>query len=374
LISRFDLDSDLKQALKKSESKWTVESYRIAVESYRHAESKEHKREMQRLINEIKTNFRSEISQNDPKVKRLNNLEGQLYDLTNHKQLFELSKKEKEDWNKKVKKLSEQTQKLEKEIEDIKNNKIYENAFEWRFEFPEVLNDDGDFIGFDAVIGNPPYGVKAQQNEKGYFKDNYQGIIGKYDSYGFFIEKGINVLNNNGQFGYIIPHTWLTVLEAQKIRDFLLSNCIIIEINQLPAKVFEDATVETTNLFLQKIKTSSDYSVKVLQYDLNSKINQIEDTISERKIPINIWKTNGVFNLKIGEHENTILEKLYSNSVRLHEICDLSVGIQAYDKYAGQKSEIIENRAYHSDTKKDDTFVKELNGKEVGRYQNKLVW
>ena len=46
---------------------------------------------------------------------------------------------------------------LETELEEIKNNKIYENAFEWRFEFPEVLNDEGDFIGFDVVIGNPPY-------------------------------------------------------------------------------------------------------------------------------------------------------------------------------------------------------------------------
>ena len=368
LISRFDLDTDLKRTLRKSESRWTVDSYRIAVASYRHAESKEHKHEMERLINEIKTNLRSEVSQNDPKIMRLRKLNGELFTLINQGQLFELSKKDKIEWNKKITKLTEQAQKLEKEIEEIKNNKIYKNAFEWRFEFPEVLNDDGDFIGFDVVIGNPPYGVKAQPNEKGYFKDNYQGIIGKYDSYGFFIEKGINILNNNGQFGYIIPHTWLTVLEAQKIRDFLLSNCRIIEINQLPAKVFEDATVETTNLFLKKIKISSDYSVKVLQYNLNSKITQIEDTISETIIPIDIWKTNGVFNLKVGRHENAILDKLHSDSVKLNEICELSVGIQAYDKYAGQKSEIIENRVYHSDIKKDETFVKELNGKEVGRY------
>ncbi len=47
--------------------------------------------------------------------------------------------------------------KLETEIEEIKTNKIFENAFEWRFKFPEVLNDDGDFVGFDVVIGNPPY-------------------------------------------------------------------------------------------------------------------------------------------------------------------------------------------------------------------------
>ena len=155
LVSRFDIDADLKQALKKS--KWSIDSYRVAVDTYRNAESKEQKREMERLIADIKSDFRSEISLNDPKVKRLRKLSGELFQLTNQGQLFEMSKKEKAAWNKNVKKLTEQTNKLEAEIEEIKANKIFENAFEWRFEFPEILNDDGDFVGFDVVIGNPPY-------------------------------------------------------------------------------------------------------------------------------------------------------------------------------------------------------------------------
>ena len=111
LISRFALDSDLKQALKKSASKWTIDSYRLAVDTYRNAQSKEQKREMERLINEIKTNFRSEISLNDPKAKRLRTLNGELFTMTNQVQLFELSKKEKAEWNAKVAKLTAETQK-----------------------------------------------------------------------------------------------------------------------------------------------------------------------------------------------------------------------------------------------------------------------
>ena len=53
LVSRFAIDADLKQALKKS--KWTIDSYRIAVDTYRNAESKEQKREMERLIADIKS-------------------------------------------------------------------------------------------------------------------------------------------------------------------------------------------------------------------------------------------------------------------------------------------------------------------------------
>jgi adenine-specific DNA-methyltransferase len=100
LVSRFAIDADLKQALKKS--KWTIDSYRIAVDTYRNAESKEQKREMERLIADIKSDFRSEISLNDPKVKKLRKLSGELFQMTNQGQLFEMSKKEKADWNKKV--------------------------------------------------------------------------------------------------------------------------------------------------------------------------------------------------------------------------------------------------------------------------------
>ena len=85
-----------------------------------------------------------------------------------------------------------------------------------------MLNQDGDFVGFDVVIGNPLYGVRAVEIDKKYFKSNYSSIIGKYDSYGFFIEQGLNLMKEKGFIGYIIPHTWLTVLEAQTIRDLLL--------------------------------------------------------------------------------------------------------------------------------------------------------
>ena len=193
LVSRFAIDADLSQALRKS--KWSIDSYRIAVDTYRNAESKEQKREMEKLIANIKSDFRSEISLSDPKVKKLRKLSGDLFTLTMQTQLFEMGKKEKDDWNKKVQQLTEETKKLESEIEEIKANKIYENAFEWRFEFPEVLNDEGDFVGFDVVIGNPPY-VNAielkkslDENEFNFYKNSYTTAKG---SVGHHLEKCVS--------------------------------------------------------------------------------------------------------------------------------------------------------------------------------------
>ena len=262
LISRFDLDADLKQALKKSASKWTIESYQIAVATYRNAENKEQKREMERLINEIKTNFRSEISLNDPKAKRLRALNGELFTMTNQGQLFELSKKEKDEWNAKVAKLTAEIQKLEAEIEEIKSNKIYENAFEWRFEFPEVLNDDGDFVGFDVLIGNPPY-IKEYEGKEIF--DGLRGnevYQGKMDIWYMFAADGIKLLKQNGLLSFIAPNNWVTNAGAGKFRNYILQNAKIESLIDFGSfMVFDTASIQTMILFFQKT-IADNYTLK----------------------------------------------------------------------------------------------------------------
>jgi len=255
LVSRFAIDADLKQALKKS--KWTIDSYRIAVDTYRNAESKEQKREMERLIADIKSDFRSEISLNDPKLKKYRKLTGDLYQMTNQGQLFEMSKNEKADWNKKVTQLTEETKKLETEIEEIKANKIFENAFEWRFEFPEVLNDDGDFVGFDVVIGNPPY-VNAMElkksldeNEFNFYKNSYSTAKGSVDLYIYFFELGYIILRDNSFLNYITPNRFLSASYGFALREFLLNKTSILNIGDYSnVKVFKEAsTYPITTLF-----------------------------------------------------------------------------------------------------------------------------
>jgi hypothetical protein len=253
LVSRFAIDADLKQALKKS--KWTIDSYRIAVDTYRNAESKEQKREMERLIADIKSDFRSEISLNDPKVKKLRKLSGDLYQMTNQGQLFEKSKKEKGDWNNKVQQLTEETKKLETEIEAIKANKIFENAFEWRFEFPEVLNDDGDFVGFDVVIGNPPYiGVRQiEKSQRDYYSLKYQTARDQFDLYVLFIEKSFELLKRNGYFSFITPDKFLQSKYGEFTFSYLSQCSTPVSFWDLTkANVFEEASVYPVITILKK--------------------------------------------------------------------------------------------------------------------------
>ncbi len=268
LISRFDLDADIKEALKKS--KWSIDSYKLAVNSYRNAQSKEEKYEMERLINDIKSDFRSEISKDDPKLKRLYKLNGELANLTTQTSLFDMAAKEKKEWKKKVEKLTTDTKKLETEIEEIQNNKIYENAFEWRFEFPEVLNEQGDFMGFDTVIGNPPYislsNIKEYQT---YLENsNYTTYSKGADIYCLFYEQGGQILKQNGLLTYITSNSWLRAIYGDLLKKYFIESMSPVSLlNIEDIQVFEEATVESNIITLQKGNESDSFPVVNLSSD-----------------------------------------------------------------------------------------------------------
>lgn len=257
LVSRFALDEDLSQALKKS--KFTIDSYRIAVDRYRNAESKEEKREMESLINSIKSDFRSEIAKNDPKIKKKAALGGELYNLTMQTGLFEESPKDKKVRLARVEKVSSELNKLESEIEKIKANQIFENAFEWRFEFPEVLNDAGEFIGFDVVIGNPPY-IRVQHldhNIIDYYKSNYKSFFQKADIYLLFIENGISLLKDGCGLSFINPTLFMSSDYGQGLRELLTQYQVsrIVDFGDLA--IFEEAITYTGIFFINKCKPTN---------------------------------------------------------------------------------------------------------------------
>jgi hypothetical protein len=317
LVSRFAIDADLKQALKKS--KWTIDSYRIAVDTYRNAESKEQKREMERLIAEIKSDFRSEISLNDPKVKSLQKLRGEWLKLTTTQSMFELNKKEKTEWNNKVQQLSEETRKLETEIEGIKANKIFENAFEWRFEFPEVLNDEGDFVGFDVVIGNPPWGASLSEKELKFIKDwNSDIVVRMIDTYMFFINLNFIIKSNQGLICQIIPDVILYQVDNIKLREKILANYQLLIVANLGDNIFED--VARPSCILQIGNKSNKPITKVFEYRAKDNVHiddiipfEIETTVFSG-LPNTVFATRNIAGYKIlSRFKQSIISDLIDN-------------------------------------------------------------
>jgi type II restriction/modification system DNA methylase subunit YeeA len=282
LISRFAIDADLSQALKKS--KWNIDSYKRAVDTYRNAENKEQKREMERLIVDIKSDFRSEISQNDPKLQKLRKLSGELYNMTNQVQLFERSEKEKAEWNKQVEKINTEIQKLEAEIADIKANKIYDNAFEWRFEFPDVLDEDGNFIGFDVVIGNPPYfSLSTLENEMQNYlvNSNFKTFTKGSDIYCLFYELGMNILNDKSIICYITSNRFCFTNYGIDLRKYLSEKNILQIINFNEVNVFENANVGSLIMLVAK-NTPNEREIQLLDFKETSLLKPIEKLMIEK--------------------------------------------------------------------------------------------
>jgi hypothetical protein len=320
LVSRFAIDADLSQALKKS--KWSIDSYRIAVDTYRNAESKEQKKEMERLIADIKSDFRSEISMNDPKVKKLRKLSGDLFRLTNQGQLFEMSKKEKADWNSKVKELTEETKKLETEIEEIKANKIYENAFEWRFEFPEVLNDDGDFVGFNVLIGNPPYiGIEdITWDYRRFYETIYKTATGRFDLYSLFIEKAMQIKQPTGVFTYIIPGKFLNNKQFVTARKIVCDNHGVTVV-KIDDKVFEDAQVDSVIVENYPATKAKYKAFKITMQELQS--------LSETEVSSILNDKEIIFRLEINTKFDNLISKIEADTLKVKEIAEVKDGIVA---------------------------------------------
>ena len=285
LISRFPLDADLKKALK--ESKWNIESYKLAVATYRDAESKEQKHDMEKLISDIKGNFRSEISSKDPKKLKLEKTKGELLNLTTQTGLFERSKKEETDWNKNVKTAVLEINKLEKEIEEIKANKMYENAFEWRFEFPEVLDNAGNYIGFDVIIGNPPY-IQLQkmgQDSLDLEKMGYETYARTGDIYSLFYELGFKMLKPNGYLTFITSNKWMRAAYGESLRRYFIEKTnplVLIDFGGV--QVFDSATVDTNILIAEKSDYSGTTNACVL--DKNFSINNTSDYLIQKLVEI----------------------------------------------------------------------------------------
>ncbi|MFM6814804.1 MAG: Eco57I restriction-modification methylase domain-containing protein, partial [Dolichospermum sp.] len=281
LISRFPLNWDLRTILKKSA--WNIESYRNAIKTYLHPDNKDQKQEMERLINDIKGNISTEISSNDPNIEKRNQKVAELRHLRDQKSLFVESKAEAKSRQQKQEKLEQEINQLNAEIEDKKSGKIYQNAFEWRFEFPEVLNDEGDFIGFDVVIGNPPYISLSKIKEKSqtaYFENNYQTYTKGADIYCLFYEKGSCLLRKEGFLTYITSNSWLKTIYGDLLKKYLIENLqpqTLLNIEDM--QIFEEATVESNIFILKKDQVNEFFNVASLtnNYLIGSSLNEYFD-------------------------------------------------------------------------------------------------
>lgn len=376
LIHRFDLKESISQVLKSTGI--TIAEYKNAVAEYKNAHNKAEKHHLEELIEKIKSTLTTNLDQNNPKRKKLRKLKKEL---ANSQALefyasSEWTAKQLSEKRKKEERISEEIKKLEDYISEIESNKAYIGAFEWRIEFPEILNNEGDFLGFDCVIGNPPYGVSVT----GRYRETIIDTLGKvpdYEIYYYFIQIASCLLQDYGVLAYIIPNTYLFNTYAKKYREEILMHWEIIDIldcTKFP--IFESATVRNTINIWKKNESNNNligYRNTANSISFSTLITRPKEYIEKK----DLLKLNQNWGLAFCLSPITIqiVNKIVMSPFYIKDLFDVSQGyipyrksdlIKTYGKEQGEK--IVKQRLWHSPKPIDETYLQEIYGRDINKY------
>ncbi|WRC77134.1 Eco57I restriction-modification methylase domain-containing protein [Helicobacter pylori] len=297
LISRFSLHDDLK---KIPNIKKKIQEYKDLVAQYKDPNPlfPLNKTDLTNKIQDLKTTFSLELKDSKTKaelekaiekhIKKYNFfalddkslLDGLNYFIPSLFGALKLSPKEEEEAFASYGRIRA----LRKKLDDALSGREYQNAFEWRFEFPEVLDDEGDFLGFDCIIGNPPY-INTRELSKNNsvtkekYRQIYREVSGSYDIFILFILMGLR-LQKVSNFAWIIPNKFTSTEYGRPIFEKLKSeNKIksIVDVSYI--KTFESASVYPILLIG---KNNSVYS----EYYIESQDDLSDNNLKERTLSI----------------------------------------------------------------------------------------
>ncbi|GAA9306733.1 class I SAM-dependent DNA methyltransferase [Helicobacter pylori] len=207
-------------------------------------------------------------------------------------------------------------------LENLKNSK----TLEWRFEFPEVLDDEGNFLGFDCIIGNPPY----MQVKKGLYSSIFYPFsegkdIGKQNTYKVFIELGFNLTKQKGLISLITQSSIMCDCSAQFTRELLLKYCQIhyfVEFNK-KQKLFSNVIQGVCILEFLKDRPSKEHAFKIAINNTQIQMNQIQyEQIKQDEI-LKFFPLYEIPLIKSGEME--IVRKIKTDKILLRDLLEKSL-------------------------------------------------
>ncbi|EFP0125755.1 class I SAM-dependent DNA methyltransferase [Campylobacter coli] len=269
---------------------------------------------------------------------------------------------------------------LKKEYDNIFNLES-NHPFEWRFEFPEILDDDGNFKGFDLIIGNPPY-IKENDNKDLFTNTKklrtYQG---KMDIWYHFVGRGFDMLKNNGYLAFIATNNWVTNSGAKKLRNIVLEESQILSLVDFSSfMVFDSASIQTMIMQFQKIKPPKNYEFHFAKITTQTPI--YEDALSLLKNE----KTQNNEILSINLTPKKFIDKTLNFTKSDYE--ELFNKIQKYGKFYLEEREVAQGIVPAIDeafvikdknvfSKNEQCFIKEyytgLSGKFYSSFTDKYL-
>ncbi|GAA8243041.1 class I SAM-dependent DNA methyltransferase [Helicobacter pylori] len=259
-----------------------------------------------------------------------------------------------------------------KDLQD--ENERYANALEWRFEFPEVLDDEGDFLGFDCIIGNPPY-IRQEhiKDIKPLLQKQYPDFYNSTaDIYTYFFTLSFNLLREKGFSAFITSNKYARAKYGAKLRELLLKKTTIVSYMELNAlKVFESAAVDTSIMSFIKQTPPEDSSFKYYEPTPDDK----NDLKSAHSLPM---RQNALSTESFIFADATLLDlrgKMESVGTPLKDWdIQINYGIktganEAFIITTEKREEILNACKTQEERKRTEALIKPiLRGKDIKRY------
>jgi len=132
------------------------------------------------------------------------------------------------------------------------------NPFDWEKEFPEIMRAGG----FDAVIGNPPWGGDIDR-DVAYLRAEYPATTEEHtDSFKLFINRAIRLACTGGLVSMIVPNTLLRQRRLKDARSLVLENRTVALVD-LGEDVFSGVVAPSCILVLERQTPATTHQVRM---------------------------------------------------------------------------------------------------------------
>ncbi|MBR3073679.1 Eco57I restriction-modification methylase domain-containing protein [Fibrobacter sp.] len=237
----------------------------------------------------------------------------------------------------------------------------FSNSLEWMFEFPEVLDEKGRFVGFDAIIGNPPYVQLQSMGEMSdvYSKRDYSCYNKSADLYCLFYERAIQLMKPNGYLGFIASDKWLKINYGEQLREFLTTSANPILLIDFPGvRVFDDANVDPQILIAQKAKYNKETLTCTASKKGSAFETEVKNKLSLQKFSKEPWKWMEAW-------ETSILQKMESGTALKNMPVSIYRGVLTGFNDAFFIDENVRNQLVAEDAKSAELIKPFLRGKDL---------
>ncbi|REE08342.1 N-6 DNA methylase [Winogradskyella pacifica] len=260
-----------------------------------------------------------------------------------------------------------------------------DKAFNWEEQFPKVFNPslrEGTTKqslekkrGFDVIIGNPPYGASLTKVEKEFLRNKFKKSYSGFDSYFFFFEKSIDLMQPEGFLGFITPNTFLVVESGTPLRNYLIMNTEIISLLET-YNVFPDAVVEPITTILRNSGITE--KIDVFLVNRKNKFSGINEPSTIRKTQVlkNVMDENtSIINYKLDAEAQNLLKVVYQGAKVMSNVISVKAGVKPYEKGKGtpaQTLETLKTKPFNGLVKKDESWQTCIRGTNIRRYSTTI--